>query len=886
MMTSDEIREKFLSYFESKGHTRVSSSSLVPQNDPTLLFTNAGMNQFKDVFLGVKKLPFSRATTSQKCVRAGGKHNDLESVGRTARHHTFFEMLGNFSFGDYFKKEAIAFSWEFLTEVLNLPKDKLWVSIYKNDDEAFELWREIAKIPADRIVRLGEKDNFWSMGNTGPCGPCSEIYIDRGEKYSCSSECQLGKCDCDRWRELWNLVFMQYDRDKNGKLTPLPRPSIDTGMGLERIATVMQGVYSNYDTDLLRPLIAFVENISGKNYFKDEKGLPFRVIADHARAMTFLISDGVLPGNEGRNYVLRRIIRRAVRYGRELDLNEPFMYKIVPKVVSLMSSAYPELKENLEYIQQVVKHEEVRFSETLNDGLKILYEGIDKLKKDGENEIPGEMAFTLYDTYGFPLDLTKDVADERGFTLDTKTFEELMLKQKEKAKASQKGTYKIDKVYKLLAPLAPTDFIGYDVLESECQIILLLDGYDLVESIDDTNKEFIVVLDKTPFYGESGGQVGDTGTIENENFKFIVTDTRKTQDGKFYHIGKLERGSITLKQKAYSKVNVKRRKNIARNHSVTHILHKALKEILGQHVNQAGSLVNEDKTRFDFTHFDALTPEQICQIENKVNDIILMNLPVEVKNTTLEKAKEDGAVALFGEKYGKDVRVVSIGNYSKELCGGTHVKCTSEIGLFKIVSESSIGSGLRRIEAVTGTGLLNYLNAVLNDLNNVACLLKTNPQEVNQKIKEMLERIRDYEKEIESLRQRNINDQIDDIIKNKIIVDGIPVISYKVNANDIDDLRNMSDVLRQRLKSSIIVLGSSSEDKVTLVAAVSKDLTNKGYHAGKIIKQVASIVGGGGGGRADFAQAGGKKPAKLNDALNAVPDIVSEFENKKRAIHR
>lgn len=876
MMTSNEIREKFLSFFESKGHTRVASSSLVPHNDPTLLFANAGMNQFKEVFLGLKKLPFKRATTSQKCVRAGGKHNDLESVGRTARHHTFFEMLGNFSFGDYFKREAIAYAWEFLTEVLGLPKDKLWVSIYEEDDEAFELWQKVAKIPAERIVRMGEKDNFWSMGDTGPCGPCSEIYIDRGEDHRCDAEeCKIGKCDCDRWRELWNLVFMQYNRDENGTLTPLPRPSIDTGMGLERIATVMQDVYSNYDTDLLRPIIAFVENMTGKKYYGDDRGFPFRVIADHSRAITFLISDGVVPGNEGRSYVLRRILRRAARYGRELDLNEPFLYKIIPQVVSLMECAYPELRKNLDYVQKVVKFEEERFNETLSDGLKMLSEGISRLEQEHKAVVPGEMAFMLYDTYGFPLDLTRDIAQEKGFSVDIKSFEELMEKQREKAKAARKESYKIDELFETLAPLPPTEFLGYDRLESEGQVQLIISNQEPVESFDDKSREVVLVLDKTPFYGESGGQVGDTGIIENDDFRFRVVNTQKTPDGKFYHIGRIEKGEVSIKDMVMARVDADRRKDIARNHSATHLLHKALKQVLGEHVNQAGSLVNDTRLRFDFSHHSAMTQEELKQTEGKVNEAILSNLPVKVDITTVQDAQKHGAIALFGEKYGEKVRMVSMGDYSIELCGGTHVKSTSEIGLFKIVSESSIGAGLRRIEAVTGKNLINYLDVTLQNLSDAAALLKTSPQELSQKINELIERLKDREREIESLSQQAINAQIEDIFSKKVDLDGVEVIYSRVKAREMDDLRKMSDALRQKLKSGIIVLGSVSGEKVNFVASVSEDLTKKGYHAGNIVKQVASIAGGGGGGRSDFAQAGGKNPDKLDEALNSVPQILS-----------
>ena len=875
MMSSHEIREKFLSYFESKGHKRVDSSSLVPNNDPTLLFTNAGMNQFKDVFLGLKSLPYSRAVTSQKCVRAGGKHNDLESVGKTARHHTFFEMLGNFSFGDYFKKEAIEYAWEFLTYILGLPKEKLWVSIYEEDDEAFELWKQVAKISSERIIRLGEKDNFWSMGDTGPCGPCSEIYIDRGEEHSCDAEeCALGKCDCDRWRELWNLVFMQYNRDEKGVLTPLPKPSIDTGMGLERIATILQNVYSNYDTDLLRPLISYVEKITGKEYKDNNEGLPFRVIADHSRAITFLISDGVIPGNEGRNYVLRRILRRAARYGKKLDLNEPFLYKVVPQVVSLMRDVYPELEKNIDYIQRVVKSEEDRFLETLNDGLRILSNEIKKLKAKNMQEIPGDLAFLLYDTYGFPIDLTCDIAEEEGMVVDTQNFNLLMNQQREKAKAARKESYQVDELFDVLSSLPTAVFVGYDTLETDTKIQYILSGNQPVESCNNSFENVILVLDKTPFYAESGGQIGDTGIIKGNNFVFKVSETHKTPDEKYYHIGNITQGTAKLHDNVIAKVDEEKRLSIARNHSATHLLHKALKEVLGEHINQAGSLVDGDRLRFDFTHFTALTPEDIQEVENKVNKAILKNLHASIYWTRLQEAQDKGILALFGEKYGENVRVVEFGDYSKELCGGTHVQSTSEIGLFKIVSESSIGAGLRRIEAVTGQNLLDYLNDTLKYSSETAKLLKIDPHKLSVKVNELLDKIREQEREIDSLKQHAINYEISKMLDKMQCINGINILSVKTENKDIDDLRKMSDVIRQKVKSGIVVIGSIYQNKILFIATVTNDLIKQGYHAGKIVKSIAQVTGGGGGGRPDFAQAGGKDLAKLNEALNSVFQLI------------
>ncbi|KYO63955.1 alanine--tRNA ligase [Thermovenabulum gondwanense] len=876
MMSSNEIREKFLSFFESKGHQRVPSSSLVPHNDPTLLFTNAGMNQFKDVFLGIKKLPYKRATTAQKCVRAGGKHNDLDSVGRTARHHTFFEMLGNFSFGDYFKKEAIAYAWEFLTEVLMLPKEKLWVSIYEKDDEAFYLWQEVAKIPPEKIVRMSEKDNFWAMGDTGPCGPCSEIYIDRGEEHRCDSpECKLGVCDCDRWRELWNLVFMQYNRDEEGNLTPLPKPSIDTGMGLERIATVMQNVYSNYDTDLLRPIIAFVENMTGKKYFGDDRGFPFRVIADHIRAVTFLIADGVLPGNEGRSYVLRRILRRAARFGRELELNEPFLYKIVPKVVELMGDVYPEIKKSQGYVQRVIENEEIRFGQTLSEGLRILKDGIAELEKDGKKTLPGEMAFMLYDTFGFPLDLTEDVAREKGFGIDKKTFEELMEKQREKAKAARKEEYPVDELYEVLAPLDPTIFVGYDSLRAKAQVRMITVGKEPVTELE-SGKEAIIVLDRTPFYGESGGQVGDTGYIYNENFRFKVMDTRKTPDGKIYHIGKVEEGTVSINDNVNAEVDEIRRKNIMRNHSATHLLHKALKIVLGDHVNQSGSLVDPERLRFDFNHYQALTEEEIERIENIVNEAILDNLTVNIKNTSLKEAQEEGAVALFGEKYGEKVRVVVMGDFSKELCGGTHVKSTAEIGLFKIVSEGSIAAGIRRIEAVTGKNLINLIREDQRVLERTSNYLKVGVYEIPEKIQDLFNQLKEKEKIIEELKDKVLNYKVKEILEKIEEIKDVKVLISELEDMNLEDLRKISDFIKNRFKPSLIILASRHEGKAVFICTATKDLVDRGINAGTVIKEVALIAGGSGGGRPDFAQAGGKYPEKISEALNFARKFVED----------
>lgn len=876
-MSSQEIREKFLEFFESKGHTRVPSSSLVPHGDPTLLFTNAGMVQFKDVFLGAKKLPYTRAVTAQKCVRAGGKHNDLESVGKTARHHTFFEMLGNFSFGDYFKREAIAYAWEFLTEVLGLPKDKLWVTIYLDDEEAFQLWQEVAGIPAHRIVRLGEKDNFWSMGDTGPCGPCSEIFIDRGEEERCDApECGIGKCDCDRWRELWNLVFMQFNRDEKGNLTPLPKPSIDTGMGLERMATVMQGVYSNYDTDLLRPIISSVEEKTGQRYFGDERGFPFRVIADHIRACTFLISDGVLPSNEGRGYVLRRILRRAVRFCKVLGLERPFLYELVPTVVSLMGDAYPEIVNMQEYVQKAIKAEEEKFLETLNEGIKLVYGIINDLKNKGATIINGEDVFRLYDTYGFPLDLTEDIANEHGLKVDRDGFNRAMDRQREKAKAARLETLRdgLSEIAKeQLDEIPPTVFTGYNNLVDTGRVVALIHDGELVDTFNNKG-EIQIVLDKTPFYGESGGQVGDTGYLEDDEVFMRVENTIKTPEGKIIHIGVTEKGTISLNQELKARVDQEKRRATARNHTATHLLHKALKEVLGEHVKQSGSLVEPDRLRFDFSHFTGLTNEEIKRVEDIVNTKILENLPVEIYLTTAQKAIQEGAVALFGEKYGETVRVVKIGDFSKELCGGTHVNRTGELGLFKIIGEGSIGAGLRRIEAVTGKGVLNELSKIERQLDVISDILKVKPEDIENRVKELLENIKLRERELSSLQSQLSNIKINELVKNAERINGSAIICAKVDALNMDNLREMADIAKGKIDSGVIILGSVIEDRVNFVVMVSDDLIKKNIHAGKIVKEVAAAVGGGGGGRENMAQAGGKDIQKINSALEKGKELV------------
>lgn len=883
LVSGNEIRQKFLDYFASKGHTIVSSSSLVPYNDPTLLFTNAGMNQFKDVFLGLEQRPYRTAATAQKCVRAGGKHNDLETVGRTARHHTFFEMLGNFSFGDYFKREAISYAWEFLTEVLGLPPEKLWTTVYLDDDEAYNLWQEIAGIPPERIVRLGEKDNFWAMGDTGPCGPCSEIIIDRGEKYRCRApECALGVCDCDRWLELWNLVFMQFNRSEDGTLTPLPRPSIDTGMGLERITSVLQGVDSNFDTDLFRKIIQHIEKITAKTYYGDQRGFPFRVIADHARACTFLISDGVLPSNEGRGYVLRRILRRAVRFGKSLGLDEPFLYTLVPVVVELMSGAYPELQGRQEHVEKVIRMEEERFHETLHEGMRVVNEIIEKVKSEGRNFILGSEAFVLYDTYGFPLDLTEDIAEEHGLTVNRDEFNAAMEAQRRRARSArseQKAYEKFVALASLLEGLGPTQFLGWETLSASGRILALVKEEERVGLLG-PEEEGWLLLDATPFYGESGGQVGDTGRIEGNGFTAIVADAQKLPDGKILHWIRVEKGYAKEGDTVFVQVEEERRRAIARNHSATHLLHRALKEVLGEHVNQAGSLVEPSRLRFDFSHYTAMTPEELRQVEDKVNQQILYDLPVKIEFTSFKEAQARGAMALFGEKYGDVVRLVEMGDYSRELCGGTHVERTANIGIFKIVSETAIGAGLRRIEAVTGEGARRYFEEHLAYLEEASALLKCPEAEVPRRVENLLQSLREKEKEIGALTLKLLRLEVEDYLRQAKEIEGVKVVATAVEAKDAESLRLTADQVRDHLGTGVVILGALWGERVGFVVMVTKDLVSRGLHAGKIAKEVAAVAGGTGGGRPEMAQAGGKEVSQLEKALRKGEEVVRAMLQK------
>ena len=878
-MTGSEIRESFLKYFEGKGHTRVASSSLVPKDDPTLLFTNSGMVQFKNCFLGLEDRGYKRATTSQKSVRAGGKHNDLENVGVTARHHTFFEMLGNFSFGDYFKKEAIAWAWEYLTVTLGLPKEKLWITIFQDDDEAFRIWHEEAGVPAERIVRMGEKSNFWMMGETGPCGPCSEILYDQGEGTGCGkSSCDV-HCECDRHLEIWNLVFTQFDRDAAGKLTPLPKPNIDTGMGLERLAAVVQGVTSNYESDLFTGIIRFIEKISRRAYGKNgEDDVSIRVIADHSRSVAFLIGDGVLPSNEGRGYVLRRILRRAARHGKLLGMDRPFLNEVCGVVIDEMKGAYPDLVDKASFIRKVVESEEQRFIETLDAGLRILQEEVTALKGAGRNVVPGETVFKLYDTFGFPTDLTADIVRKDGLALDMEGFEQAMESQREKARESWKGSGEeaISEIYhRLSVEGAVTEFIGYEgVTKGNSTVMALLKAGRPVEEIGEGDAAEVIVA-QTPFYGEIGGQVGDTGTItlSDGSAIFKVTDTRRPLDNLISHVGTLQCGRLRKGDTVSLQVFDEERRATEANHSATHLLQAALKQVLGEHVKQSGSLVNAERLRFDFTHFSRIEEEELARIGELANRMIRANVPVQTLVMPLAEAVKTGATAVFDEKYGEKVRVVGMAGFSSELCGGTHVGRTGDIGFLKIVHESAVAAGVRRIEAVTGKGAVAYVRHLEEELRKAAGLLKTGLFETAERTEKLLKRGRELEREIETLKGKLAAKDSGDLMGRVRQVNGVALLAAVVEAADVKTLRDFGDKLRDRLRSGVILLGSRVEGKAMLLCLVTKDLTDR-YHAGNIIKAIAPLVGGSGGGRPDMAQAGGPKPELLEQALEKLPELL------------
>ncbi len=865
-MKSSEIRQKFLDFFASNGHTIVPSSSLVPHEDPTLLFTNAGMNQFKDVFLGFDKRPYTRAASSQKCVRAGGKHNDLENVGYTARHHTFFEMLGNFSFGDYFKRDAIKYAWELLTGVYRLPMDKLWVTVYAEDDEAYDIWTREIGVPAERVVRIGDNkgaryasDNFWMMGDTGPCGPCTEIFYDHGPDVWGGPPGSPDE-DGDRYIEIWNNVFMQFNRDEHGVMHPLPKPSVDTGMGLERISAVLQHVHSNYDIDLFQMLICAAARETKSN---DLTNNSLKVLADHIRACAFLISDGVIPGNEGRGYVLRRIIRRAIRHGYKLNARAPFFHRMVPDLVAEMGAAFPELASGQVRVMEVLRQEEERFFATIEHGMAILESEMSEMKKHGSKVFNGETAFKLHDTFGFPLDLTQDVCREHGIAVDTGSFEAAMEQQKQQARAA--GKFKVAANLEYSGPA--TAFRGYDMLESKASVLALYkDGV----SVNELNEGElgVVVLDDTPFYAESGGQVGDRGELRGAHGIFSVEDTQKIQAAVFGHHGVVKTGKLGVGGSVTARVDMQARARTERNHSVTHLMHKALREVLGSHVQQKGSLVDPDKTRFDFVHNQPMTDAEIRGVENIVNGEILANAETTARLMPIWEAQQTGAMMLFGEKYGDMVRVLDIGS-SCELCGGTHVRRTGDIGLFKIVAESGVAAGIRRVEAVTGDGALAYVQQQERELQRVADAVKAQPQEAAARILQILENARTLEKELARMKSKLASAQGDDLASQAVDCKGIKVLAAHLEGADAAVLRETLDKLKDKLKTAAIVLASVADGKVSLIAGVTADLTNK-IRAGDLVNMVAQQVGGKGGGRPDMAMAGGTQPEHLAAALATV----------------
>jgi alanyl-tRNA synthetase len=862
-MKSSEIRRQFLDFFASKGHTPVASSPLIPGNDPTLLFTNAGMVQFKDVFLGRETRPYLRAASSQRCVRAGGKHNDLENVGYTARHHTFFEMLGNFSFGDYFKHEAIRYAWEFLTVTLAIPKEKLWVTVYQDDDEAYAIWADEIGIPKDRITRIGDKgsqkyhsDNFWAMGDTGPCGPCTEIFYDHGPEVA-GGPPGTPEEDGDRYIEIWNNVFMQYNRDESGVMHPLPKPSVDTGMGLERISAVMQGVHSNYDIDLFQVLIKAAARETGT---QDLDNNSLKVIADHIRACAFLIVDGIIPGNEGRGYVLRRVIRRAIRHGYKLGCKTPFFHKLVADLADVMGEAYPELVAAQERVAAVLKQEEERFAETLENGMGVL----ETAMASEDKMLDGETVFKLYDTFGFPLDLTADIARERGITVDFAGFEHAMQMQRERARAASK--FSMGKG--LTFEGEKTEFVGYDNLQQEARIVALYKEGRQVNEIA-TGDEAVIVLDRTPFYAESGGQAGDVGEISSGHGSFMVADTLKIQSEVFGHKGRLATGKLVVGEAVNAQVDAETRQRAAYNHSATHLMHAALRAVLGTHVSQKGSLVNAERTRFDFAHPQPVTSDEVHQIEVLVNAEIRRNNRVETRLMKHQEAIKAGAMALFGEKYGDEVRVVGMGEFSTELCGGTHVNRTGDIGLFKVVAEGGVAAGVRRIEAVTGPGALAYAQEQEATLHNIADMVRAQPQEVASRLAQIQDQVKTLEKELARYKSKMAASQGDDLAAQAIEIAGIKVLAAVIEGADTKALRELADKLRDKLHSCAVVLGSVVEGKVALIAAVTPDAVSK-VKAGELVNFVASQVGGKGGGKPDLAQAGGTEPDKLPAALQGV----------------
>lgn len=869
-ITGNELRKKFLQFFASKDHLVLKSYPLIPENDPTLLLIGAGMAPFKPFFTGKLKPPHPRVTTSQKCVRTG----DIENVGRTARHHTFFEMLGNFSFGDYFKPEAIAWAWEFLTEWLELPVDKLWVTIHPTDDEAFNIWKNDIGISEDRIIRL--EDNFWEIG-PGPCGPCSEIYIDLGEERGCGKpDCAVG-CDCDRFLEIWNLVFTQYDRDLEGNYKPLAKKNIDTGAGLERIASVLQNKRSNFETDLLFPIIEYAAGVADVAYGKETASdVSLKVIADHARSLVFMISDGILPSNEGRGYVLRRVLRRAVRHARLLGIEKPFLSSAVDVVVTMFEESYPDIAEKKGYIKKVIQVEEERFHATLAQGIELLTEQIKDIEKDGKKVLDGATAFKLYDTFGFPWELTAEILNEHNIELDKAAFDIAMNEQRARARAARQ-----DNDTRMAIPDMSglnTDRLARDPKADSAQIVLMWKDGKIVEEANDGD-EIAFILNVTPFYAEGGGQVGDSGIIRSSLGKAHIETAKKLPNGAIYHIGQIVEGTIKAKDIVKVELNCQRSFDSARNHTATHLLHGALKQVLGEHVNQAGSLVGPERLRFDFSHFAPVTDEQLAEVESIVNEVIMDNAGVSVLETTQEIAKEMGAIALFGEKYGDVVRVVIVDGFSKELCGGMHVTTTAEIGTFRIISESGIGSGVRRIEAVTGREALKYTKEREDVLVKAANLLKARPEEVVNKLDGILLKVKDLEHEIAALHTDSAKAQVQEILQNVKEINGIQYLVANVNVSDMDGLRGMADMVRAHLTNGVVILGAVANGKVNFVAMATKKATTKKIHAGNIVKEAAKVAGGGGGGRPDMAQAGGKNPDKLAEALQAAEKVIQQQLN-------
>lgn len=873
-MGLNEIRSKFLKFFESKDHYLKESAPLVPQNDKSLLLINSGMAPLKNYFAGVEVPPSVRMTTCQKCIRTG----DIENVGKTARHGTFFEMLGNFSFGDYFKEQSISWGWEFVTQHLNIPEEKVWVTVYEEDDEAFGIWENQIKIPKERIVRLGKDDNFWEIG-IGPCGPCSELYFDRGEEYGCDNlDCKPG-CDCDRYLEFWNHVFTQFNRDEEGNYGQLEHKNIDTGMGLERMACIMQGVDTIFDVDTIKHILNTVEKMANVEYGKGGKtDVSIRIITDHIRAVSFLVADGVLPSNEGRGYVLRRLLRRAARHGKLLGIKENFLYKLVDEVIKVSGEAYPELVEKESYIKKVIRIEEEKFNETIEQGMEILASYIADLKKNGETTLSGENAFKLYDTYGFPIDLTQEILEEEHLSIDEEAFNGEMNKQRERARSARGNmdgeSWKEDPLSKLDSSVAST-FEGYFELENSGIIKAIVKDNELVDSAVAGDK-VIVVLDKTTFYPEGGGQAGDAGLLVNKNEDIVVEviDTKKGANNTIKHIGIVKSGMINTGEKLSTIVDKEIRMASARNHSATHLLHKALKEVLGEHVNQAGSLVTSERLRFDVTHFEAITKEELKVIEEKVNDVILESLNITCENMSINDAKNKGAMALFGEKYGDEVRVVSMGDYSIELCGGTHLTNTSQIGMFKILSEGGVAAGVRRIEAITGRAVYNYLKEKEEIISNVCSNLKTKEDSLSQKVTSLIEENKSLSKELHDMKTKMSLQAVDSVLDSKLDVNGVNLVTTKFEGMDMNTLKEVADNLRDKLVSGVVVLANTTDDKLNLVATATKDAVDKGVHCGNIVKSIAQIAGGKGGGRPNMAQAGAPDVSKVDEALNHASEVL------------